>query len=97
VAGFALGAATALMGEKAAMACTAAVEETIEKHYGAQADELDPVEPALSETVRRFREEEIGHLTAAQERGAEDATGYPILRRMIGAGCRLAIRISEKI
>jgi ubiquinone biosynthesis monooxygenase Coq7 len=96
-AGFTLGAATALMGEKAAMACTEAVEDVIEKHYAAQAVELEASEPALADTVRRFREDEIGHKTTAEREGARDAFGYQLLKAAIGAGCRIAIRVSEKI
>lgn len=96
-AGYALGAATALMGEKAAMACTSAVEEVIEQHYGAQAEELEAVDPALAETVAAFREDELGHKHTADAHGAEAAPGFPLLRALIGAGCRAAIRLSEKI
>lgn len=95
-AGFALGAATALMGEKAAMACTSAVEEVIERHYAAQAEELDGVDPELARTVAQFREDELGHKQTADDQGAEEAPGYPALRALIGAGCRLAIWLSEK-
>jgi ubiquinone biosynthesis monooxygenase Coq7 len=96
-AGFALGAATALMGEKAAMAATAAVEDVIEKHYAAQADELLPSEPALAATVLQFRDDELGHKATAEAYGAEAAPGYSLMRFLIGAGCRAAIRLSEKI
>ena len=97
VAGFGLGATTALMGEKAAMAATAAVEGVIEKHYASQAAELDEDEPALAETVRQFREDEIGHKTTAEAAGARDAPGYRLLSAVIGAGCRAAIKIAEKV
>jgi 3-demethoxyubiquinol 3-hydroxylase len=96
-AGFALGAATALMGEKAAMAANAAVEDVIEKHYAAQAEELKEVEPALAETVAAFREDELQHKHTAESHGAEEAPGYPLMRFLIQAGCRAAIRLSEKI
>ncbi len=96
-AGFGLGAATALMGEKAAMACTAAVEDVIEKHYGAQAKELEPTEPALAATIRKFREDEIGHKETAEAAGAEEAPGYALLSAAIRIGCRAAIRIAEKV
>jgi 3-demethoxyubiquinol 3-hydroxylase len=94
IAGFGLGAATALMGEKAAMACTAAVEGVIEKHYGEQAEALDADEPELAATIRQFREEEIGHKTIAEEAGAD---GHPFLSAVIRVGCRAAIKIAEKI
>ncbi|MGF1544311.1 MAG: demethoxyubiquinone hydroxylase family protein [Parvularculaceae bacterium] len=96
-AGFGLGVATALMGEKAAMACTSAVEEVIERHYADQAAELDVAEPALAETVRRFRDDELGHKTTAEAEGAREAPGYAFLRGVIGLGCRVAIRLSEKV
>jgi ubiquinone biosynthesis monooxygenase Coq7 len=96
-AGFALGAATALMGEKAAMAATAAVEDVIEKHYAAQAEELQATEPVLAATVAEFREDELGHKATAQAHGAEEAPGYPLMRVLIKAGCLAAIRLSEKI
>ncbi len=97
VAGFALGAGTALMGEKAAMACTAAVEEVIEKHYAVQAEELDTAADPLAATVRQFRDDELEHKHTAEENGAEDAPAYGLLRAVIQAGCRVAIRLSEKI
>lgn len=96
-AGFALGAATALMGEKAAMAATAAVEEVIEKHYAAQAEEMKDAEPALAQTVSGFRDDELAHKATAEAHGAEDAPGYRLMRFFIQAGCRAAIRLSEKI
>ena len=96
-AGFALGAATALMGEKAAMACTEAVEDVIEKHYAEQAKELAENEPALAELINEFRDDEIGHKTTAEHHGAREAAGYPLLSAAIKAGCRLAIRLSEKL
>lgn len=96
-AGFALGAATALMGEKAAMAATAAVEDVIEKHYAGQAAELETAEPALAAIVAGFRDDELGHKATAEAHGAEDAPGYPVMRFLIQAGCRAAIRLSEKI
>jgi len=97
VAGFALGAATAMLGEKAAMACTAAVEEVIDQHYAAQIERLGASDPALSATVEDFRAEEIQHRDAALAHGAQEAPGYRVLSEAIKAGCRLAIRLSEKI
>ena len=96
-AGFALGAATALMGEKAAMAATAAVEDVIEKHYAEQAEELRAAEPALADTITAFREDELRHKTTAEAHVAEAAPGYPLMRLVIQAGCRAAIRLSEKL
>ena len=97
VAGFALGASTALMGEKAAMACTSAVEEVIEQHYAEQAEELGDTEPELRDTILEFREDELEHKDTALEEGAEDAPGYSLLKGAIQAGCHLAIRLSEKV
>lgn len=97
VAGFGLGAVTALMGEKAAHACTEAVEEVIEKHYASQSEALDGVDGELQHIVDRFRADEIGHKQTAIEQGAHDAPGYGVLSALIKFGCRAAIRISEKI
>lgn len=97
IAGFGLGATTALLGEKAAMACTAAVEEVIETHYAEQAAELQGSNEALAETVRAFREDELAHKATAEAHGAQSAPGYAILKAVIQAGCRAAIRLSEKI
>ena len=97
VAGFGLGAATALMGEKAAMACTAAVEDVIEKHYAAQADALKHDEPELTDIILKCREDELEHKHAAEAAGAEDAPGYRLLTAAIKTGCRAAIKIAEKI
>lgn len=97
VAGFGLGAATALLGEKAAMACTAAVEEVIEEHYARQAETLDAADPALAKTVRAFREDELQHKRTAEDHGAREAPGYGALKAVIQAGCRAAIRLSEKL
>lgn len=97
VAGFGLGAATALMGEKAAMACTEAVEDVIEKHYAEQIDALKDEEPELAATLTKFREDEIGHKETAEAAGAKEAPGYGLLSAAIRLGCRGAIRIAEKI
>lgn len=96
--GYALGAATALMGEKAAHACTVAVESVIDEHYQRQIDELDAMgtEEDLKETIVRFREEEIAHKQEALEQGAEEAPGYPVLSNIIQGICRTAIALSEK-
>lgn len=98
-AGYAMGVATALMGEKAAHACTAAVEEVIDEHYRAQVKELDTSgsEGELRDMVERFRAEEVAHKEKAIAEGAEETPGYPVLSGAIKAACRLAIRVSEKI
>ena len=98
VAGFALGAATALMGEKAAFACTAAVEEVIDEHYAAQIKALeDGKDPALKEKIEDFRADEAAHRDTALKEGAEQAPGYKLLSETIKAGCRIAIKLSERI
>lgn len=97
-AGFALGVGTALLGEKAAHACTEAVETVIEEHYGDQVAELtDAGEPELAARMAKFQEEEIAHKDLATSEGAAQAPAYPLLSAAIRAGCRLAIRISEKV
>jgi ubiquinone biosynthesis monooxygenase Coq7 len=95
--GYALGAATALMGEKAAMACTVAVEEVIDEHYRAQSKKLATLDPELHKTVEAFRADEIAHRDTALAHGAEQAPGYRLLSSAIKAGCRMAIRLSERV
>ncbi|HCK84955.1 MAG TPA: demethoxyubiquinone hydroxylase family protein [Hyphomonadaceae bacterium] len=97
VAAFGLGAATALMGESAAHACTEAVEEVIEEHYARQSEALEGVDAPLQRVVDKFRADEIAHKETAIEQGARDAPGYPVISALIRFGCRAAIRISEKI
>lgn len=99
VAGYALGAATALIGPKAAMACTAAVETEIDRHYSQQIDLLrqDNADPELQAMVDEFREEEREHRDAALAAGAEQAPAYPLLAGAIRLGCRVAIRLAERI
>jgi ubiquinone biosynthesis monooxygenase Coq7 len=96
-AGFALGAATALMGEKAAMACTVAVEEVIDEHYRGQAERLGAREPALKATIEEFRRDEIEHRDTGLAHGAREALGYGLLSGAIKAGSRLAIFLSTRI
>jgi ubiquinone biosynthesis monooxygenase Coq7 len=103
LAGFALGAVTAALGERAAMACTVAVEEAIDHHYTAQLGTLDELgalgseEPALRQTVEKFRAEELEHREIGLQQGAAQAPGYQLLSRVIKAGCRAAIAISERV
>ena len=96
VAGFALGAVTAAMGPRAAMACTAAVETEIDRHYRQQIGELADSDPELSAAVEEFRAEELEHKQAALDAGAESAPGYPLLSLAIRAGCRAAIALSKR-
>ena len=97
VAGYALGAATALMGERAAMACTVAVEEVIDEHYAEQADRLGDDEEELRSTIERFRADELEHRDEALARGAEGAPGYEVLSAAVKAGSRLAIWLSTRV
>ncbi len=98
VAGYGLGVATALLGEKAAHACTEAVESVIEQHYGDQVKELERYgESELAATFAKFRDEEIAHKNLAVEEGAKSAPGYPVLSALIKFGCRAAIKVSEKL
>ncbi|MGH7212670.1 MAG: demethoxyubiquinone hydroxylase family protein, partial [Acetobacteraceae bacterium] len=91
VAGFALGAATAALGERAAMACTAAVEEAIEAHYARQMVDLPETEAPLRDRIEAFRAEELAHRDIALAHGAERTPGYRLLSAAIKAGCRAAI------
>lgn len=99
VAGYALGAATALIGPEAAMACTAAVETEIDRHYTAQLEELerDGDDPELQAMIEKFRADEIEHRDAALAAGAERAPAYPLLSGVIRLGCRVAIRLAERV
>lgn len=97
VAGHALGAVTALMGPEAAMACTAAVETEIDKHYADQLRQLGDDDPDLSATIAEFQAEELEHRDTALAAGAENAVAYPILSAFIRAGCRAAIALSKRI
>jgi 3-demethoxyubiquinol 3-hydroxylase len=97
VAGFVLGAVTAAMGVKAAMACTVAVEETIDEHYAAQQATLDADEAPLNETIERFRLEELEHRDIGIENGALQAPAYRLLTAVIKVGCKAAIKISERV
>ena len=97
LAGWALGAATALLGERAAMAATVAVEEVIDEHYRAQAERLGEEEPQLRDKILAFREDERAHRDAALAAGAEEAPAYDLLCAAIKAGSRLAIWLSTRI
>jgi 3-demethoxyubiquinol 3-hydroxylase len=96
IAGYALGAATALLGERAALACTVAVEEVIDEHYRDQAEHLADDDPALRETILGFRDDELAHRDTALAMGAEDTPGYELLNAAIKAGSRLAIWMSTR-
>ena len=97
VAGFALGAATAMMGARAAMACTAAIEEVIDEHYADQANRLGDDEAELRETIETTRADEAAHREEALAHEAEQAPGYELLTGAIKTGSRLAIWLSTRI
>jgi ubiquinone biosynthesis monooxygenase Coq7 len=97
VAGFALGAVTALMSEKAALACTDAVETEIDRHYAEQLAELGEDDAELSATIAEFQAEEVEHRDTARAAGAAEAAGYPLLTAAIRAGCRAAIALSKRV
>jgi ubiquinone biosynthesis monooxygenase Coq7 len=97
IAGFALGAATAMISEKAAMACTDAVETEIDRHYSEQLAALGDEDPEFAADIRDFQAEELEHRETAREHGAQEAIAYPLLTTAIRAGCRLAIELSKRI
>jgi ubiquinone biosynthesis monooxygenase Coq7 len=97
VAGFALGAGTALLGPRAAMACTVAVEEVIDEHYARQAEELGPEEAELKAKIERFRAEELEHRDIGLAHEAEQTPGYALLSAAIKAGSRAAIWLAERV
>lgn len=96
-AGFALGAATAAMGERAAMACTVAVEDVIQEHYAAQSGKLGEDEAELRELIDEFRADEIEHRETGLAHDAEAAPGYRVMSEFIKAGSRAAIWLSTRI
>ena len=96
-AGFVLGAGTALIGERAAHACTEAVESVIEQHYAGQVQELAAAEPELSARLDGYRADELAHHDKAIESGAHEAPGYGLLTAVIRAGCRAAIKTAERL
>ncbi len=95
-AGFALGAASALLGERAAMACTVAVEEVIDEHYAAQAKALGDDEPELKATIEEFRQDELAHRDEALAHHAAQAPGYEVLTGAVKQASRLAIWLSSR-
>ncbi|WP_300973672.1 demethoxyubiquinone hydroxylase family protein [Sphingomonas sp. LHG3406-1] len=97
VGGFALGAMTALISEKAAMACTEAVETEIDRHYAEQLEELGDRDPELAADIRQFQAEELEHRDTAREHGALEAAGYPVLSFAIRSICKVAIAASKRI
>jgi ubiquinone biosynthesis monooxygenase Coq7 len=96
-AGYAMGAATALMGEKAAMACTVAVEDVIDEHYAQQIERLGQSEPELKQTIAKFHQDELDHRSEALSHGASEAPAYPLLTAAIRLSCRIAISLSQRL
>ena len=95
--GVALGFSSTLMGKKAAMLCTASVEEVIDEHYLNQINQLDDSEKTLKKKIIKFREDELNHKDIAYEKGATKKGPYSILDKIIKTGSKIAINISEKI
>ncbi len=96
-AGYALGAVTALLGERAALACTVAIEDVIDEHYQKQAVDLADTDPGLRKTILAFRDDEIAHREVALAHGAEDALGYDLISAAIKTGSRIAIWLSTRL
>ncbi|MCP5381367.1 MAG: demethoxyubiquinone hydroxylase family protein [Kordiimonadaceae bacterium] len=97
MAGFALGAGTALLGTKAAMACTEAVEEVIDKHYAEQVESLDEEDSDLAETLEKFRQEEVEHKQIAIDNGSQETPGHGLLYGAIKLGVKAVIKVAERI
>jgi ubiquinone biosynthesis monooxygenase Coq7 len=97
VAGYALGAATALISPEAAMACTEAVETEIDRHYGKQSADLGDEDPELASDIAEFQADELEHREVARDAGAASAPAYPLLTFGIRAACRVAIGLSKRI
>ena len=97
VAGYALGVSTALLGEKAAMACTVAVETVIGNHYGEQLSLLEDDQKELKKTIKKFKADELEHHDIGIAHDAEKTPGYKVLSKVIELGCKTAIEISKKI
>ena len=97
VMGITLGFSTALLGKKAAMLCTASVEEVIEDHYENQLKKLGNDEMVLKAKIEKFKKEEVNHKNIAYELGATNKGIYSIMDKVIKTGSKIAITISEKI
>ena len=97
ILGVGLGFSSAIIGKKAAMLCTASVEEVIDKHYQNQINQLHSNEKVLKEKIKKFRDDELHHKNIAYENGASKEGLYLILDKIIKTGSKVAISISEKI
>lgn len=97
VGGYAMGAACALLGEKAAMACTVAVETVIDEHYEEQLQDPVTQEAGLSEPIEKFQAEELEHKQTGLDHGAEQATAYPLLSAFVTGVTKLAVETAKRI
>ena len=97
ILGVGLGFGSTILGKKAAMLCTASVEEVIDEHYSNQIKELNDDEKKLKDKIIKFREDELHHRDIAYEEGATKEGLYSILDKIIKTGSKIAINISEKI
>ena len=95
--GVSLGFGSTILGKKAAMLCTASVEEVIDKHYKDQINQLGPEEKELKKKITKFRQDELNHKDIAYEEGASKKGLYSIMDKIIKTGSKIAIRISEKV
>ena len=95
--GVGLGFGSTLLGKKAAMLCTASVEEVIDKHYQNQIDQLGPSEKEKKKKIIKFREDELHHKDIAYEKGASKKGLYSVMDKIIKTGSKIAINISEKV
>ena len=95
--GVGLGFGSTLLGKKAAMLCTASVEEVIDEHYLDQINQLGPEEKELKKKITKFREDELHHKNIAYEEGASKKGIYSLMDKVIKTGSKIAINISEKI
>ena len=95
--GLGLGFGSTILGKKAAMLCTASVEEVIDEHYKNQIDQIEVDEKNLKEKIIKFRQDELDHKDIAYEKGATKKGLYSIMDKVIKTGSKVAIKISEKI
>ncbi len=95
--GVGLGFGSTILGKKAAMLCTASVEEVIDEHYQNQINQIESDEKILKEKIIKFREDELHHKDIAYEKGASKEGIYSIFDKIVKTGSKIAIRISEKI
>ncbi|XP_062852948.1 5-demethoxyubiquinone hydroxylase, mitochondrial [Trichomycterus rosablanca] len=101
IAGFLLGASTAMLGKEGAMACTVAVEESISEHYNSQIRTLMETDPEryaeLLQVIKEFRDDEMEHHDTGLEHNAESVPGYFLLKTLIQTGCKAAIFVAQRV